>query len=120
MKANIQTMTKEKYNEIIDEVYQNYLKTHKDETFIMLDEMDLSKEEFIEKAKNNYGFGFLFGITLNEHELSLEERVAIWDEKFLKDVKPEEMMNNLDLDGDNIPTKKITLEYNNEKFEIYE
>ena len=112
-------MSKERYNEIIDEVYQNYLKTHKDETFIMLDEMDLSKKQFIDRAKNNYGFGFLFGITLNEHELSLEERVELYETKTNTDTSFFPVLKDT-LNFHKIPTKKITLEYNNEKFEIYE
>ena len=85
-------MSKERHDEIINEVYENYLKTHKNEIFIMLDEMDLSKEDFIKKITNNYAFGFMFGITLNEQVYNDKE----------------------------IPTKRITLEYNGEKIEIYE
>ena len=55
---------RKRLNEIIDEVYEYYHETHEYESFIMSDEMGLSKEEFIKKVTNNYGFGFLFGINL--------------------------------------------------------
>ena len=113
-------MKKEEFNKIIDEVYKHYQETHQYEPFILQDEMDLSKEDFIKKTTNNYGFGQLFGISLNERELSLEERVKIWDEKYLKDVLPEDSMDNLDLDGDNIPRKLITIIYNDKTIESYE
>lgn len=93
-------MNNERYNQIIDEVYLYYLKTHKDEIFTLEEEIDLSKEEFIEKLKNNYSFGFLFGIQLNERKLTS-----------LQIVNESET---------NTPTKLITLTYDNEIIEIYE
>jgi hypothetical protein len=107
-------MSKERYDEIIDEVYENYLKTHKNETFVMLDEMDLSKEDFIKRATKNYGFGFLFGITLNERELSLEERTGIQ----MKRKDYQSFYTKEELDNNIIPTKEITLEYNKEILKI--
>lgn len=59
-------MDRQRFNEIIDVVYDHYLNTHKDEIFILTEEMDLSKEAFIDRVKANYGFGFLFGIQITE------------------------------------------------------
>ena len=74
-------MNKERYNQIIDEVYKHYQETHEYEPFILTEEMDLTKEDFIKKVTNDYGFGFLFGITLNERELSDTERVELYKRK---------------------------------------
>jgi thymidylate synthase len=52
-------------------------------------------------------------------ELSLEERVSIWDKKFLDSVKPEESMDNLDLDHDNIPTRAISLMWNQRSVDTF-
>ncbi len=87
-------MKHKRYDKIIDEVYQHYLNTHKDEIFILDEELDLSKEQFIEKVKNNYSFGFLFGIQLNERKLTPSENTK--------------------------PTKLITLIYKGETIESYE
>ena len=87
-------MKHKRYDKIIDEVYQHYLNTHKDEIFILDEELDLSKEQFIEKVKNNYSFGFLFGIQLNEQKLTPSENTK--------------------------PTKLITLIYKGETIESYE
>jgi thymidylate synthase len=52
-----------------------------------------------------------YGFQLYARELSLEERVAIWDAKHLHTVKPEDMLDPLDLDGDNIPTREVSLKW---------
>jgi hypothetical protein len=96
-------MKHKRYDKIIDEVYQYYLNTHKDELFILDEEMDLSKDKFIEKVKNNYSFGFLFGIQLNERKLTPSEIFNLINE--LETIKP---------------TKLITLIYKGETIESYE
>jgi hypothetical protein len=130
-------MKHKRYDKIIDEVYQYYLNTHKDELFILDEEMDLSKDKFIEKVTNNYGFGQLFGISLNERLLSFEER---WDlsEKYgyrkkggeipsetetFNGVNEREEFNSMMNDpvmGANLPTKLITITYNDKTIESYE
>ena len=94
---------KEKLEQAINEAYEHYQKTHEYEPFVMGDEINLSKDEFIKKATNNHGFGFLFGISISERELSLEERTQYKKKR----------------DGSNIPTKLITVNYKNEKIEVY-
>jgi hypothetical protein len=115
-------MKTEEFNKIVDEVYNHYLETHQYEPFILQEEMDLSKEDFIKKVTNNYGFGQLFGISLNERELSSQERKDLYDKSnYTKDVFPtdENGWNKL-FDGYNIPTKVITLFYKGEEIESYE
>jgi hypothetical protein len=116
-------MDKEIFNRIIDEVYNHYLETHQYEPFILQEEMNLSKEEFIKKITNNYGFGQLFGISLNERELSLEERMGLckekWDYSWNRTINLEDIewrMNN----EWNIPSKLITITYNDKTIESYE
>lgn len=114
-------MNKERYDQIIDEVYTNYQDTHEYEPFILMGEMGLSKEEFVDMVTNKYGFGLLFGIQINETELSFEERYQIlkngdvgdWLAIHYKEPKTKEYFDKC-----NIPTKKITLNYKDENIEI--
>ena len=114
-------MNKERYNQIIDEVYLNYSKNH---FKIWEPGMDYeSKESFIRKCKTNPEFSEKWGLTIEERELSLEERhqlaLPIWKEKYgpLADMM---VSTNVDNTPFKIPTKLITLEYNQEKIYYYE
>ena len=109
-------MKNETFNRIIDEVYKHYQETHEYEPFILTDEMGLTKEDFIKKATNNYSFGFLFGISLNERELSLEERTKLAEGKIVYLLGSKEDSYN----EDGIPTRVITLFYKGEEIEVYE
>jgi len=118
-------MKTEEFNKIVDEVYNHYLETHQYEPFILQEEMDLSKEDFIKKVTNNYGFGQLFGISLNERELDLEERMGLINKMHLRSYSGwqnwsvEEMEDRMNNDW-NIPTKLITISYNDKTIESYE
>mgnify|MGYP000683930780 CR=1 FL=1 len=48
-----------RYDKIIDEVYQYYLNTHKDELFILDEEMDLSKDLHLLSAQYNNHIKFI-------------------------------------------------------------
>ena len=92
--------------QIIDEVYLNYSKNH---FKIWEPGMDYeSKESFIRKCKTDSEFSERWGLKIEERELSAKERVDI----FLK--QPKEFEDKY------VPTKLITLTYNNEKIESYE
>ena len=130
-------MDKDKYDQIIDEVHQNYVK----ETMFDSDPkwlepvpvMDMKtgeksmgvrqygKESFINKCKTDPEFSEKWGFKIEEKELSLEERKRIYEMEYTNDIEVE---NNHWLESKlktrNIPTKKITLEYNNEKTYYYE
>lgn len=110
-------MEKDRYDQIIDEVYKSYLKTHKDEIFILGDEMDLSKEEFIQKATNNYGFSFLFGLELHEIKLTFEEQIQ-WVMKYT-DVELENLYITEEVYKPTTPTKLVKLMYLGETYEFY-
>ena len=131
-------MSKEKYNQIIDEVYENYEgKRQKWEIGRVGEIPKLSKEEFINKCKTDSEFSEKWALKIEERELSFEER---WDlsEKYgyrkkvgempietetFNGVNEREEFNSMMNDpvmGINLPTKLITLTYNNETIESYE
>ena len=100
--------------QIINEVYLNYSKNH---FKIWEPGMDYeSKESFIRKCKTDPEFSETWGLKIEERELSLEERrkLAKYDSEFVSPMTVESW------DRNNIPTKLITLTYNNEKIESYE
>ena len=113
-------MKTEEFNKIVDDVYNHYLETHQYEPFILQEEMDLSKEDFIKKVTNNYGFGQLFGISLNERELNLEERKSIYEKEYTDGVEvPNNNWLNSKLTTRNIPSKLITITYNDKTIEMF-
>ena len=77
------------------------------------------KSGFITKIKTDNEFSERWGLKIEERELSENERYKIFDERGY-----EFRMNNWSkeeqYDKANIPTKLITLEYNQEKIYIYE
>ena len=84
----------------------------------------LSKEEFINKCKTDNEFSKTWGLKIEERELSLEERMDLsrekrrhsWNWQNWSEEEMEWRMNN----DWNIPTKLITITYNNETIESYE
>jgi len=76
----------------------------------------MSKEEFVNICKINPEFSEKWGLKIEERELSLEERrkLAKYDSEFVSPMTVESW------DRNNIPTKLITLTYNNETIESYE
>jgi hypothetical protein len=88
--------------------------------------MEHSKESFINKCKTDTEFSERWGLQIEERELSLEERVKLFSEN----VNGEHLMKYADSDGldvwneilnkHNIPTKLITITYNDKKIESYE
>ena len=87
-----------------------------------------TKEEFINKCKTDTEFSETWGLKIEERELSWKERVEI----ARKTLSKEEFFEygNLSpfttpiitywLNQNNIPTKLITITYNNETIEVYE
>ena len=119
-------MTKEKYNQIIDEAYKNYEnKYYKGEAFgykklnnwLYSPDLKLSQEEFIDKCKTDSEFSETWGLKIEERELDMMERWAIAD---LTPNMEEFDFANYMCDKHNVPTKLITITYNNETIESYE
>ena len=82
-----------------------------------------TQEQFINKCKIDPEFSEKWGLKIEERELSLEDRMILckekWDYSWNRTINLEDIewrMNN----EWNIPTKQITLEYNNEKTYYYE
>ena len=81
----------------------------------------LSQEEFINKCKTDPEFSEKWGLKIEERELDLEERNE-WFQVRLNGNNPfmKSDWKDFELDQQNIPTKLITLTYNNETIESYE
>jgi hypothetical protein len=124
-------MSKERYNQIIEEVYDNY------RAKVKLSQIptDLTKEEFVELCKNDITFSVYRGLKLEERELSLEERIelvnksitatdgvnaALLWELSCQGKSKSKILNALNNSPRNIPTKLITITYNDKTIESYE
>jgi hypothetical protein len=118
---------KERYKQIIDEVYENYLEKYKqDKTPGIVYYTDplqyrpYTKEEFINKIKTGKKFSEIWELEIEERELSRQERY--------EHLRTHKYSGKWDGIGDameyynsiNVPTKLITVTYNNETIEVYE
>ena len=128
-------MSKEQ-EQIIDEVYETYNKEIIRQREIQKEEVNrlrsqwkrvkvslielLSKEEFINKCKTYSEFSEKWGLKIEERELSTQERNE-WFQIHLNGNNPfmKSDWKDFELDQQNIPTKVITLTYNNEKTYYY-
>ena len=90
-----------------------------------------SKEEFIIQCKTDDKFSEKWGLTIEEHDLSFNERYELCKEKTNENpLKYSDENGNYPehiqkpvlkwMESENIPTKLITLTYNNEIIESYE
>jgi hypothetical protein len=117
--------------QIIDEVYKNYKrfthnKNEKNGNYgdyskwgdnpLIVCVQHLTKDSFIQMIKIDSKFSEKWGLKIEERELSLEERrkLANYDSVFVSPMTVESW------DRNNIPTKLITITYNNETIESYE
>ena len=121
-------MNKEQ-QELLDEAYENY----KNKTEIMMGHgfhgTLLSKEEFINKCKTDTEFSERWGLKIEERELGFKERCDIQIKNLdgmyssEKDIFIRSSIDEIKLikmNENNIPTKLITITYNNETLESYE
>jgi hypothetical protein len=76
-----------------------------------------NQEEFINKCKTDTEFSEKWGLKIEERELSLEERNNVYKKQWEPGVSElsHDRFNSL-----NIPTKLITITYNDTKLESYE
>ena len=111
--------------QIIDEAYENYSKEYEKDNSIgmclLVKRVDgkstyrkPNKEMFVDLCTYDKTFSEKWGLKIEERELSLDERIKIWQNQ--QDGRGQFIMELLD----NIPTKLITLTYNNETIEDYE
>jgi len=85
-----------------------------------------AQDEFINKIKTDTEFSKKWGLTIEERELSLEERIRIYAlkegqtyEEFVTNWNTDEQWLE-DLSDTTIPTKLITMTYNDKTIESYE
>jgi hypothetical protein len=121
-------MSKERYNQIMDEAYKNYTKKmvyHPVENWLYDENGEptyrqLSQEEFIDKCKTDQEFSERWGLKIEERELDYNERCDLYIKEYGDfDVHPFQGKTII-LNDFNIPTKLITIQYNGEKIEVYE
>ena len=106
--------------QIIDEVYKNYEKSYEMGKHLegtgLLWMVKETKGTFIYRSKTDSEFSETWGLKIEERELSLEERLEL----FKKENNGSHPYDIEMLDDYNIPTKLITITYNNETIESYE
>jgi hypothetical protein len=126
-------MNKEQH-ELLDEANNNYLNKCLDKKWmkenVFFDGSSnhhlYLKEEFINKCKTDTEFSEKWGLKIEERELSLEERIRIYAlkegqtyEEFVTNWNTDEQWLE-DLSDTTIPTKLITITYNDKTIESYE
>jgi hypothetical protein len=79
----------------------------------------LTKEEFINKCKTDTEFSERWGLKIEERELSDKERVILYGQKTNIDTSFFPVLRET-LNFHNIPTKLITITYNDKTIENYE
>jgi len=109
-------MNKERFYQIIDEVYNKYLTK-----YVGYDDVP-SKELFLFEIKNNTEFSEKWGLKIEERELSLEERHQISISRIGQDgiADRDNITWHETYNKTGISTKLITITYNNETIESYE
>jgi len=123
----------EHYNEeqpdLLNEAYKNYVNKTKfpggdtiPKMLIMYpDSTILTQEKFINKCKTDPGFSEKWGLKIEERELNTDERNK-WFQINLNGNNPlmKSDWKDYELDQQNIPTKLITIKYNDKTIESYE
>ena len=133
-------MNKEQ-QELLDAAYENYSKEYEKDNSIgmclLVARLDgkktyrkPDKEMFVGLCTSDKTFSEKWGLKIEERELSLRERVDIFNSKMIKeeirtqiatvDVNETYWEKSLNETKHNIPTKLITMTYNNKTIESYE
>ena len=108
-------MNKEQ-EQIIDEVYEKYSIIAGMSTQVV----SLTKDSFIHYIKTDVKFSETWGLKIEERELSPKERIELAGGKIQDKYPALVEMSLIVCDERDIPTKLITLTYNNETIESYE
>ncbi len=126
-------MNKEQ-QELLDAAYENYSKEYENDNSIgmclLVARLDgkktyrkPDKEMFVGLCTSDKTFSEKWGLTIEERELSLEERVEIYGVEKIQTNNAgwyECSYARFKVDEANIPTKLITISYNDQKIESYE
>ena len=123
----------EEQQELLSKVYNNYTRSkahpldgkYGDTSVRTLNHMYpyepiLSQEEFIDKIKTDPEFSKMWGLIIGERELSPKERIELGGGRIQEKYPALVEMSLRVCDERDIPTKLITLTYNNETIESYE
>jgi len=140
VEMEVERVTKERYNKIIDDVYKNYLNNPDYKAECVTDLMGSqagqlvicpTKEEFIYKCKTIPKFSERWGLKIEEYLVEHSERKKLMDEytdsRNMFRIGFQVTLNGIDYerynevcDKYNIPSKEIRLTYNNETVSYYE
>jgi hypothetical protein len=123
-------MNKEQ-QELLDKAYENYSKEYEKDNSIgmclLVARMDgkktyrkPNKEMFVGLCTYDKTFSEKWGLKIEERELNLEERKSIYEKEYTDGVEvPNNNWLNSKLTTRNIPSKLITISYNDKKIESY-
>jgi hypothetical protein len=112
-------MNKEQ-QELLDESYKDYFIKKSSETGPFgVTGIIPTKDEFINNCKNNPEFSEKWGLKIEERELIGKERVILYEQKTNIDTSFFPVLRET-LNFHNIPTKLITMTYNDKTIESYE
>jgi hypothetical protein len=122
-------MNKERFSQIVDEVYQKY-------TIKYMGHEDIpSKDLFLFEIKKNKEFSERWGLGIEERELDRDDRYDLMLKitgHSQENINMRKKINNFEGNNSNmsyheewlnsfsVPTKLITMTYNSETIEIYE
>lgn len=114
-------MDKERYNQIIDDAYKNYIKWDNEHSKTHLYE-PYTQEQFINECKTDKEFSQKWGLLIEERELGAVERMEYYGKHYMKEneTKSYDELLKVDYDGLNIPKRAVSIKYNNETIEVYE
>lgn len=129
-------MSKERYNKIIDEAYDDYYNSIEKSEYdgfgpISIKLPTLTQEEFTNKIKTDNEFSEMWGLKIEERVLDFDERKKLMDEytdsRNMFRIGFQVTLNGINYerynevcDKYNIPSKEIRLEYKNETVNYYE
>jgi hypothetical protein len=102
--------------ELLDDAYNDYCNSFSDSII-----EPNTKELFIDKCKHNIEYSIRWGLKIEERELSDDERSEIRDMQYFKNNLYQALKgSDTKIDWENIPTKLITITYNDKTIESYE
>ena len=123
-------MNKEQ-QELLDAAYENYSKEYEKDNSIgmclLVKRLDgkstyrkPNKEMFVDLCTYDKTFSEKWGLKIEERELSLEERKKLYEGEFTPGIEiTNDHWLNSKLTTRNIPTKLITITYNNKIIEMF-
>jgi hypothetical protein len=99
--------------ELLDDAYNDYCNSFSDSII-----EPNTKELFIDKCKHNIEYSIRWGLKIEERELSDDERSEIRDMQYFKNNLYQALKgSDTKIDWENIPTKLITITYNDKTIE---